>query len=119
MIGRVIERAPVQALFFGGMLGGAALGLTSVTGMHEDAAGRVPRGVLHLGAATVLTGAGLLGAMSLERTVGPYASRYTVDGLERVSRVTINLNWASRSAHWGALTCGVGLGLMQTFPLAF
>jgi hypothetical protein len=108
----ILPHIPVSTLFWGGTGVGtvAALTFASTRDHREMSGGNL--GFVAGGAAAA--GAGLLGAMRYERTVGPFADRYAVDGAERITRHSVNLDWASKSGRLGAVVSGFGVGAMMT-----
>ncbi len=110
-------RVSPLGLLAGGIVAG---GTAEIVATQSDSIGGRHPGPLFaasLASGSALAGGGLIGAMSLEHVRGPYVERFAVDAAERIAPRTINLNWATRSGRWGALACGIGLGLMNT--LAF
>lgn len=114
MIPDAILRVPIGTAFFGGIGAGMATGFGEVLLTDPDTRDPATSFALHGIGGPVLAGAGMLGAMSFERTVGPFRSRFAVDAAEQISHRRVSLNWASKSGRIGAVVSGIGIGLFGT-----
>jgi hypothetical protein len=75
------------------------------------------RGRAMLLAGPVLAAGGIGLSMRLDR-VPQYGERFLVDAAEQVTRTRVFLDWSGRGGRLGAITSGLGVGLMTAGPAA-